>query len=321
MNHVPTEDDLLQAHERIKSYVHQTSVMTSASIDTIAGCQIFFKCENFQKIGAFKARGAMNAVLSLSPEDRAKGVATHSSGNHAQALARAAKIMGVNSYIVMPRTAAEIKKKGVRAFGGIITECEPTLEARETTLAKVIAETGATEIHPFNNYDVIAGQGTAAIELFDTAGDLDFLLTPVGGGGLLSGSLLAAKYFSPKTKVIAGEPAGADDTYRSLRSGKIEQSQADTIADGLLTSLGDKTFPIIRDMVTEAITVTDEEIITAMRLIWERVKIIVEPSCAVPLAAVLKEKEKFSGKRVGIILSGGNVDMERAFKLFDSVKN
>jgi threonine dehydratase len=320
MNHIPTQYDLLQTHERIKSYIHQTSVMTSASIDAIAGCQIFFKCENFQKIGAFKARGAMNAVLSLTPEERAKGVATHSSGNHAQALARAAKIMGVESYIVMPRTAPEIKKKGVRAFGGIITECEPTLEARESTLAKVIAETGATEIHPFNNYDVIAGQGTAAIELFDTAGDLDFILTPVGGGGLLCGTLLAAKYFSPKTKVIAGEPAGADDTYRSLQSGKIEPSQADTIADGLLTSLGDKTFPIIKEMVTEVITVTDEEIITAMRLIWERIKIIVEPSCAVPFAAVLKEKEKFAGKRVGIILSGGNVDMERAFKLFDSIK-
>ncbi|HEY5691089.1 MAG TPA: pyridoxal-phosphate dependent enzyme [Cyclobacteriaceae bacterium] len=320
MNHVPTQDDLLQTHERIKSYVHQTAVMTSASIDAISGCQIFFKCENFQKIGAFKARGAMNAVLSLSSEERAKGVATHSSGNHAQALARAAKIMGVSSYIVMPKTAPEIKKKGVRAFGGIITECEPTLEARESTLAKMIAETGATEIHPFNNYDVIAGQGTAAIELFDNAGDLDFMLVPVGGGGLLSGTLLAAKYFSPKTKVIAGEPVGADDTYRSLQSGKIEPSQANTIADGLLTSLGDKTFPLIKEMVTEVITVTDEEIISAMRLIWERIKIIVEPSCAVPFAAVLKEKEKFSGKRVGIILSGGNVDMERAFKLFDSVK-
>lgn len=321
MNHVPTKDDLLQSHERIKSYVHQTSVMTSSSIDAIAGCQIYFKCENFQKIGAFKARGAMNAVLSLTNEERAKGVATHSSGNHAQALARAAKIMGIPAHIVMPRTAPEIKVKGVRAFGGLITQCEPTLEARETTLAKVIQETGATEVHPFNNYDVIAGQATAAIELFDVAGELDYVLTPVGGGGLLCGTLLAAKYFSPKTKVIAGEPLGADDTYRSLRSGKIETSQADTIADGLLTSLGDKTFPIIRDMVTEVITVTDREIITAMRLIWERVKIIVEPSCAVPFAAVLKEKEKFSGKRVGIILSGGNVDLERAFKLFDSVQS
>lgn len=319
MNQVPTQDDLLLAHERIKTYVHQTSVMTSGSIDTIAGCQIFFKCENFQKIGAFKARGAMNAVLNLSEEDRKKGVATHSSGNHAQALARAARIMGVKAYIVMPRTAPDIKKKGVRAFGGEITECEPTLEARESTLAKVIAETGATEIHPFNNYDVMAGQATAAIELFDETEDLDFLLVPVGGGGLLSGTLLAAKYFSPKTKVIAGEPEGADDTYRSIQSGKIEKSQANSVADGLLTSLGDKTFPLIKEMVNEVITVSDKEIIEAMRLIWERVKIIVEPSCAVPFAAVLKEKEKFSGKRVGIILSGGNVDLERAFKLFESI--
>lgn len=319
MNQVPTQDDLLLAHERIKTYVHQTSVMTSGSIDTIAGCQIFFKCENFQKIGAFKARGAMNAVLNLSEEDRKKGVATHSSGNHAQALARAARIMGVKAYIVMPRTAPDIKKKGVRAFGGEITECDPTLEARESTLAKVIAETGAIEIHPFNNYDVMAGQATAAIELFDETEDLDFLLVPVGGGGLLSGTLLAAKYFSPKTKVIAGEPEGADDTYRAVQSGKIEKSQANSVADGLLTSLGDKTFPLIKEMVNEVITVSDKEIIEAMRLIWERVKIIVEPSCAVPFAAVLKEKEKFSGKRVGIILSGGNVDLERAFKLFESI--
>lgn len=319
MNQVPTQDDLLLAHERIKTYVHQTSVMTSGSIDTIAGCQIFFKCENFQKIGAFKARGAMNAVLNLSEEDRKKGVATHSSGNHAQALARAARIMGVKAYIVMPRTAPDIKKKGVRAFGGEITECDPTLEARESTLAKVIAETGAIEIHPFNNYDVMAGQATAAIELFDETEDLDFLLVPVGGGGLLSGTLLAAKYFSPKTKVIAGEPEGADDTYRAVQSGKIEKSQANSVADGLLTSLGDKTFPLIKEMVNEVITVSDKEIIEAMRLIWERVKIIVEPSCAVPFAAVVKEKEKFSGKRVGIILSGGNVDLERAFKLFESI--
>ncbi|MDH4058900.1 MAG: pyridoxal-phosphate dependent enzyme, partial [Cyclobacteriaceae bacterium] len=244
----------------------------------------------------------------------------HSSGNHAQALARAAKIMGMKAHIVMPNTAPAIKKKGVKAFGGEITECEPTLAAREATLAKVVEQTGATEIHPFNNYQVIAGQATAAIELFDEVqGPLDFLLVPVGGGGLLSGTLLAAKYFSPKTRVIAGEPAGADDTFRSLQSGKIEPSQANSIADGLLTSLGDKTFPIIKELVSEVITVTDEEIIRAMRLIWERVKIIVEPSCAVPFAAVLKEKDKFMGKKVGIILSGGNVDLERAFKLFESV--
>lgn len=319
MTHVPTQEDILQAHERIKPYIHKTPVMTSASIDQIAGCKVFFKCENFQKIGAFKARGAMNAVLRLTEDERSKGVATHSSGNHAQALARAARIMGIRAYIVMPQNAPDIKKKGVRAFGGEITECEPTLEAREANLAEVIARTGAAEIHPFNNYDVIAGQATAALELLDHTKGLDHIVVPVGGGGLLSGTLLAAHYFSPSTKVVAGEPAGADDTYRSLQSGHIEKSQADTIADGLLTSLGDKTFPIIRAHVNEVITVNDQEIIAAMRLIWERVKIIVEPSCAVPFAAVLKAKEKFAGKNVGIILSGGNVDLQRAFKLFSSL--
>ena len=307
-----------QAHERIKPYIHHTPVLSSGSINEMAGCFIYFKCENFQKIGAFKARGAMNAILSLSSEDRAKGVATHSSGNHAQALARAAKLMGVKSYIVMPRTAPEIKKKGVRAFGGEIFECEPTLAARESTLAEVVKKTGATEIHPFNNYDVIAGQATAAKELFEEVHALDYILAPVGGGGLLSGTALAAKYFSPKTIVIAGEPAGSDDAYRSMQSGKIEEAQSNTVADGLLTTLGDKTFPIIRENVQEIITVTDPEIISAMRLIWERLKIIIEPSCAVPFAAVLKEPSKFKGKKVGIILSGGNVDMERAMKLFFS---
>ena len=315
-NSVITKATIEEAHKRIKPFIHHTSVLTSASIDDIAGCHIYFKCENFQKIGAFKARGAMNAALSLSPELLKRGLATHSSGNHAQALARAAKILGVKSYIVMPRTAPDIKKKGVRAFGGEIFECEPTLAARESTLADVIQKTGATEIHPFNNYDVIAGQATAAKELFDETPKLDYIIAPVGGGGLLSGTALATKYFSPSTKVIAGEPAGSDDAYRSLKSGKIEQAQSQSIADGLLTTLGDKTFPIIKDLVKEVITVTDEEIIDAMRLIWERMKIIVETSCAVPFAAVLKSKEKFAGKHVGIILSGGNVDMEKAMKLF-----
>lgn len=318
LDSVPTKEMIEQAHERIKPYIHRTSILTAEGIDEAADCNVFLKCENFQRIGAFKARGAMNAVLSLSEEERARGVATHSSGNHAQALARAAKIMGIKSYIVMPRTAPEIKKKGVRAFGGAITECEPTLEARETTLAHVISETGATEIHPFNNYPVIAGQATAAKELFEDMPMLDYLFVPVGGGGLLSGSCLAAKYFSPGTQVIATEPTGADDTYRSLQSGKIEPSQASSIADGLLTSLGDKTFPIIRDHVKEVITVTDEQIISAMRLIWESAKIVVEPSCAVPVAALIKEKQRFAGKFVGVILSGGNVDLERAFKLFAS---
>jgi threonine dehydratase len=317
MNSVPTKEQIVQAHERIKPYIHRTPVLTSQSIDEVAEAQIFFKGENFQKIGAFKARGAMNATLSLDPAELKKGVATHSSGNHAQALARAARILDTKSYIVMPRTAPEIKKKGVRAFGGEIFECEPTLEARETMLAEVIKKTGATEIHPFNNYDVMAGQATAAKELYEDWNDLNVIFTPVGGGGLLSGTALATKYFSPNTIVIAGEPEGADDTYRSMKSGKIEQSQANSVADGLLTSLGDKTFPLIRELVKEVIVVSDKEIVAAMKLIWERLKIIVEPSCAVPFAAVLKQKERFKGQKVGIILSGGNVDLARAFKLFE----
>jgi len=312
---VPDNQTISEAHARIKPYISHTPVMTSQSVNERAGCQVFFKCENFQKVGAFKSRGAMNAALSLSPEQRAKGIATHSSGNHAQAIARAAKIMGIKSYIVMPRTAPEIKKRGVRGYGGEIFECEPTLQARETTLAEVIGKTGATEIHPFNNYEVIAGQATAAKELFEEVGQLDVIMVPVGGGGLLSGTALATKYFSPGTVVIAGEPAGSDDAYRSLKSGKIEQAQSNTIADGLLTSLGDKTFPIIQENVKEIITVTDDEIIDALRLVWESMQIIIEPSCAVPLAALLKEKDKFAGKRVGIILTGGNVDLERVLNL------
>jgi len=314
--HLITKESITEAHERIKPYIHQTPVLTSESIDEQAGCRVFFKCENFQKVGAFKARGAMNAALSLSEYERKKGLATHSSGNHAQALARAAKILGTKSYIVMPRTAPEIKKRGVRAYCGEIFECEPTLQAREATLAEVIAKTGATEIHPFNNYKVIEGQATTTKELIEAVSPLDYVLAPVGGGGLLSGTALAASFFSPKTIVIGAEPAGSDDAFRSLQSGKIEEAQSNTIADGLLTKLGDKTFPIIQEGVKEIITVTDEEIIAAMRLIWERLKIIVESSCAVPFAAVLKSKQKFLGKRVGIILSGGNVDLEKAGKWF-----
>jgi threonine dehydratase len=316
MDSVITKATIDEAHKRIKPFIHRTSVLTNENIDDAAGCNIYFKCENFQKVGAFKARGAMNAALSLNAEQLKKGLATHSSGNHAQALARAAKIMGVKSYIVMPRTAPDIKRKGVRSFGGEIFECEPTLTSRESTLAEVVKNTGATEIHPYNNYEVIAGQATAAKELFEETPTLDYVLTPVGGGGLLSGTALAAKYFSPSTEVIAGEPAESDDAYRSLKSGHIEIPQSNSIADGLLSSLGDKTFPLIQEHVREIITVTDQEIVSAMKLIWEEMKIIVEPSCAVPLAAVLKSKEKFAGKNVGIILSGGNVDLEKTMKLF-----
>ncbi len=312
-----TKKSIEEAHDRIRTYIHNTPVLTSQSLNDIAGCEIFFKCENFQKVGAFKARGAINAVLLLTEQDRAKGIATHSSGNHAQAIARAGKIVGINAYIVMPRTAPTIKKQGVLGYGGEVFECEPTLAARESTLAEVIKNTGAVEIHPFNNYKVIEGQATAAKELLEEIGSLDFVIAPVGGGGLLSGTALAAKFFSPSTVVIAGEPALADDAFRSLQSGSIQPASPPTsIADGLLTSLGDKTFPIIRDNVKEVITVTDEEIITAMKLIWERLKIIIEPSCAVPFAALLKDKDQFKNKKVGIILTGGNVDLNKIGKLF-----
>lgn len=317
---VPTREDIEAAHVRIKPYIHETPVMTSRGVDELVGAQLFFKCENLQNIGAFKARGAMNAVLTLSPSDLAKGVATHSSGNHAQALARAARIVNTRSYIVMPSTSPEIKKRGVRGFGGEIFECEPTLASRESTLADVIQRTGATEIHPFNNYAVIAGQATAARELVEQVPDLDIVIAPVGGGGLLSGVSLAIDYFAPNVAVIAAEPAGADDAYRSMQSGKIEPSQANSIADGLLTSLGSKTFPIIVKRVKEVITVTDEEIVSAMKLVWERMKLIVEPSGVVPLAAAIKAKDRLAGKRVGITFSGGNVDLERALKLITGAR-
>jgi threonine dehydratase len=311
-----TKENIIVAHARIKAYIHRTPVMTSAGIDERAGARLFFKCENFQKVGAFKARGAMNAVLSLSEAERERGVATHSSGNHAQALARAAKLVGIRSFIVMPSTAPEIKKRGVLGYGGEIFECEPTLASRESALEEVVKKTGAAVIHPFNNYAVMEGQATAARELFEEVAGLEAIIAPVGGGGLLNGTALAAKYFSPQTQVFAAEPEGADDAFRSMRSGKPEPSQANSIADGLLTSLGDKTFPIIYEHVKEVITVSDDEIIDAMRLIWERMKIIVEPSGAVPLAAVLKAREKFQNRSVGIILSGGNVDLNRALQLF-----
>ena len=313
---IPTKANIEEARARISPYTINTPVLTSSAIDEMSGCTVFFKCENLQEIGAFKARGAMNAVLRVKPEDLRRGVATHSSGNHAQALARAAHIVGVPAFIVMPRTAPEIKQKGVRAFGGEITFCEPTLAAREQTLAQVVERTGAKEIHPFNNYDVITGQATAAVELIETVQELDIILTPVGGGGLLSGTALAARYFASRTVVIAAEPTGADDAFRSMASGIIEASQANSVADGLLTSLGDKTFPIIKENVARVIPVDDHAIVSAMHLVWEKLKVIIEPSAAVVVAALLKAKDDFAGKRVGVILSGGNVDLARAFQLF-----
>lgn len=304
--------DIRRAAPRIAPLIHRTPVLTSERIDQIAGCRIFFKCENFQKAGAFKMRGAANAVLSLSEAERQRGVATHSSGNHGQALARAAQVVGCPAYIVMPTTAPAVKQRAVAGYGAEITFCEPTLAARETTLAEVVARTGATFVHPYNDERVIAGQGTAALELIEEIGPLDTVMTPVGGGGLLSGTALTTHGLLPAAQVVAGEPAGADDAYRSLRAGRIIPSEAPrTLADGLLTSLGDKTFPIIQEHVLRIITVSEAEIVTAMRLVWERMKIVIEPSCAVPLAALLKEKESFAAQRVGIILTGGNVDLEK----------
>ncbi|NOX18137.1 MAG: pyridoxal-phosphate dependent enzyme [Chlorobi bacterium] len=311
LNAVPTKENILEAEKRIKKFIHRTPILTSESINGISGAKLFFKCENFQKVGAFKFRGATNAILSLPKEELSRGVATHSSGNHAAALSLAAIMNGVPAYIVMPKTAPKIKIDAVKEYGGIITFCEPTLEARETELKKVVEKTGATFVHPYDNYDIIAGQATCAKEIIESVENIDYILAPVGGGGLLSGTALSAKYFGENIKVSAAEPEGADDAFRSLRDGKIYPStDPNTIADGLLTSLSEKTFEIIENNVEEIITVSDEEIIYAMRMIWERMKIIVEPSSAVTLAAVLKQKTKFADKKIALILSGGNVDLE-----------
>jgi threonine dehydratase len=309
---IPDLQTIFAAAERIRPYIHRTPVLTSLSINKMFGSDIFFKCENFQKVGAFKSRGACNAVFSLDEASIVKGVATHSSGNHAQALARAALIRGCKAYIVMPETSPKVKSDAVRGYGGEITFCKPTLEVRESTLAEVIRRTGATEIHPYNNYRVIAGQATAAMELFEDTGALDIILTPVGGGGLISGTALTTSYLSPSTRVIAAEPAGADDAYRSFTTKTLMPSvNPKTISDGLLTSLGSLTFPIILDKVHKIITVSEESIIVAMQLTWERMKIVIEPSSAVPLAAVMENREYFAGKKVGIILSGGNVSLDK----------
>ncbi len=301
-----------KAAARIRSRVHRTPVLTSRSLNEMAGAELFFKCENFQKVGAFKFRGATNAVLSLTEEEARRGVATHSSGNHAAALSLAARNRGIPAYIVMPRTAPAVKKAAVEGYGGNIVFCEPTLEARESTLQKVVEETGAVFIHPYNNPRVIYGQGTAALELLQEVPNLEAVLAPVGGGGLLSGTALTVRAVSPETRVYGAEPAGADDAYRSLHAGLIIPSvHPRTIADGLLTSLGSLTFPIIRELVNDIITVDDEEIVRAMRRVWERMKIIIEPSSAVPVAVALEKKLPVPARRIGIILSGGNVDLEQ----------
>lgn len=312
MNKEPRLKEIREAYERIKPYIHRTPVLTCEALNRMCDAELFFKCENFQKVGAFKTRGATNTVFSLSDEEASKGVATHSSGNHAAALSLAAQRRGIKAYVVMPKNAPMIKQNAVKGYGAEITSCEPTLKAREDTLAEVVKRTGAAFVHPYNDYRVIAGQGTAALELLEEVPDLDMVMAPVGGGGLLSGTAISVSSISPKTEVIAAEPQGADDAYRSFHSGELIPSvNPDTIADGLLTSLGDKTFPVIRKYVKDIVTVTEEGIILAMRNIWERMKIIVETSAAVPLGAILTNRIEASGKRIGIILSGGNVDLEK----------
>lgn len=310
----PSLEDIQQTHEAIRPYIHRTPVMSSRAINDIAGAELFFKCENFQKIGAFKMRGAMSAALRLSPEELQNGIATHSSGNHAQAVALSAKMLGVPAYIVMPDVSPKVKVAAVEGYGAQVTFCENNQVARETTLAKIVAETGAAFIHPYDDYNVIAGQATAAKELIEDQEDLDILIAPVGGGGLASGTALSTHYFRPKAKVVGAEPKEVDDAWRSFRSGTLQKNATiNTIADGLRTHLSEKTFGIIYSHLTDIFTVEEDAIIGAMRLIYERMKIVVEPSSAVPLAAVLSSKSYFQGKKVGIIISGGNVNLDGLF--------
>jgi len=300
------------AHARIRPHVHRTPVLTSRSLDAAMGATLFFKCENLQKVGAFKARGACNAVFSLDDAEARRGVITHSSGNHGAAVAWAAARRGIPAWVVMPENSAEVKKAAVQGLGAALRYCAPTLAARDTTCAAVQAETGALLIHPFDDWRVIAGQGTAALELLEEIPDLDAILTPVGGGGLLSGTAIAARAIKPSIAVYGAEPAGADDAWRSLQSGHIvPQTDPRTIADGLRSSLGVKTFAVLSKLVDAIGTTSEPAIVQAMRLAWEKLKLIIEPSSAVPLAALLERKLPVAGRRVGIVISGGNVDLDR----------
>lgn len=302
---------LIETRRRISPFVHNTPVITSHLLDALAEAKLFFKCENFQKMGAFKMRGATNAIMQLSKDQQERGVVTHSSGNFAQALSLAARNLGVTAYIVMPNNAPKVKKDAVLGYGGLITLCEPTIKAREQAAENLVVEKGATFIHPSNDLNVILGNATAAMELLEVHPDLNFVISPVGGGGLIAGTALAAHYFAPQCLVIGGEPMAVDDAFRSLQSGKIETNlKTQTIADGLRTHLGDINFPILQQHLDHIIRVEENDIVTAMRLLWERLKIVVEPSSAVAFAAVLKNKAYFKDKKVGIILSGGNVDLD-----------
>jgi len=308
----PTINEIRESSERIKPFVHVTPILTCRTLNQLCGSQIFFKCENFQKAGAFKIRGATNAVFVLGQREASRGVATHSSGNHAAALALAARWRGIKAHVVMPENSTQVKKNAVLDYGAQVIFCKPTLQAREESLAQVLEATHAAPIHPYNDERVIAGQGTCALEFCTQVPGLDVVMAPVGGGGLISGTGLAVSAVSPKTRVIAAEPEKADDAYRSFHAGRIIPSdKPETIADGLRTSLGDLTFPIIQRYVEDILTVSEDAIAASMRSIWERMKIIVEPSAAVPLGALMRNRSRFVGKRVGIILSGGNTDLAR----------
>ena len=317
-----TKEAVELAAKTIEPYIHRTPVLTSKSINELTGIDFYFKCENFQKIGAFKIRGGMNATLSLSPEQLKNGIATHSSGNHAQALAYAAKTLGIKAYIVMPKSSPQVKIDAVRGYGAEVIICESNQAAREAALDKVVAETGAEFIHPYDDYRVITGQATCVKELIEEVPTLDVVITPVGGGGLLSGTCLGAAFFKPGLKVFGGEPEGAADAVLSIQSGKVEKAPfINTIADGLLTTLSEQTLAIIKEHVTGILLVSEEEIIAALRLIYERMKIIVEPSCVVPFAAAMRNAHLFKGKRVGIILTGGNVDLSKFGTWFPAKNN
>lgn len=308
----PTLDDIREAALRIKPYIHRTPVLTCESLDRQVAAQVFLKCENLQKVGAFKFRGATNAVFSLSADEAERGVSTHSSGNHAQALALAAKLRGIPAYIVMPDNAPQVKKDAVAGYGGKITFCKPTLQAREATLESVVEKTGSTVVHPYNDERVIAGQGTATLEFLEEVPELDVIIVPVGGGGLLSGTSIAATELKKGIRVIAGEPEMADDAFRSLQAGEIMPSvNPKTVADGLLTSLGTLTFPIIQQRVEQIVTVSEKGIIDSMKFVWERAKIVIEPSAAVAIGVLWEHKIFLSGLKLGVILSGGNVDLNK----------
>jgi threonine dehydratase len=312
LSHLPTYDDVVAAHDRIRPHIHRTPVLTSTYLNELTGAELFFKCENFQKAGAFKVRGASNAVFGLSDEEAARGVATHSSGNHALSLSYAAGRRGIPCHVVMPSTAPQAKKDAVRGYGGIITECEPSTSSREAVFAEVHAETGADFVHPYNDPRVIAGQGTCSRELVDQVEGLDSVIAPIGGGGMISGCCLTLSTIAPQIDIFAAEPEQADDAYRSFKAGHIIADDAPvTVADGLKVPLKENTWHFVSNHVTDILTASEQEIIDAMKLTWARMKIVMEPSCAVPLATILKNPEVFRGRRVGVVITGGNVDLAK----------